>query len=120
MSAVLEHEGPQPLSAEGLFQFWSSHSNEFMHWQRKNFVLRQATAAELKEHGKRLDLMIGLTLHMYSVASRAMPDVLRAISGRLRQLEDSRNLVHNSMTDSEADAVLEQAFPDEPGTGRAA
>ena len=77
-------------------------------------------AEELEEHGKRLDLMIGLTLHIYSVASNAMPDVLRTITGRLRQLEDSRALVHNPMSQEEADAILRQAFPDEPATGRPA
>jgi hypothetical protein len=74
----------------------------------------------LEEHGKRLDLILGLTLHMYSVASRAMPGVLRIISGRLRQLQDSRTLVDNPMTDSEADTILRQVFSDEPGTGRSA
>jgi hypothetical protein len=89
-----------------------------MAWQRNHFIARRASAEELEEHGKRLDLMIGLTLHMYSVASNAMPEVLRAITGRLRQLEDSRALVHNPMTGEEADAILQQVFPDEPATGR--
>jgi hypothetical protein len=120
MSVVLEREGPQPLSAEDLFEFWLRHSNEFMAWQKKNFIAREASTEELAEHSKRLDLMIGLTLHMYSVASRAMPGVLRTITGRLRQLEDSRTLVHNPMTDKEADAVLERASPNESVTGRAA
>ena len=106
MNAVLECAAPRPLSAEDLFQFWSRHSNEFMAWQRTNFIAREASAEELVEHGKRLDLMIGLTLHMYSVASNAMPDVLRTITGRLRQLEDSRTMIHNPMTDEEADAIL--------------
>lgn len=117
MNAVLEHERPQPLSADDLFQFWLEHSNEFMAWQRQNFVARQASAEELAEHRERLELMIGLTLHVYSVASHAMPDVLRAITGRLRQLEDSRSLVHNPMTDKEADAILNKVFPDEPTPG---
>jgi len=72
------------------------------------------------EHGKRLDLMIGLTLHLYSVASSAMPNVRRTIIGRLRQLEDSRTLVHHPMPGEAADAILQEVFPDEPGTRRAA
>ena len=120
MSAVLECEAPRPLSAEDLFQFWLRHSNEFMAWQRKNFIARRASAAELEEHSQRLDLMVGLTLHIYSVASHSMPEVLRTIAGRLRQLEDSRTLVHNPMTEEEADAVLQRVFPDEPATGRPA
>jgi hypothetical protein len=120
MNAVLEHERPQPLSAEDLFQFWLRRSNEFMAWQRQNFIVREASAEELREHRERLELMIGLTLHVYSVASHAIPDVLRTVSGRLRQLEDSRSLVHSPMTDQEADAILKQVFPDESATGGAA
>lgn len=119
-ASVTERQDPRPLSAEDLFEFWSRRSDEFMDWQRKNFIARQASREELEEHGKRLDLILGLTLHMYSVASRAMPGVLRTISGRLRQLQDSRALVDNPMTDHEADAILRQVFPDEPGTGRSA
>ncbi len=115
MSAVLECEAPRPLSAEDLFQFWLRHANEFMSWQKENFIAREATPEELEEHGKRLDLMIGLTLHVYSVASKSMPEVLRTITGRLRQFEDSRTLVHNPMTQEESDAILERVFPDEPG-----
>ena len=120
MSAVSESPPSQPLSAEDLFEFWLRHSNEFMAWQRNNFILRESSVEELKEHLKRLDLMTGLTLHMYSVASNAMPGVLRTITGRLRQLEDCRTLVHNPMSDEEADAILERVFPDESATGRPA
>ena len=91
-----------------------------MQWQNKNFIARQPSPEELEEHGKRLDLILDLTLHMYSVAARTMPGVLKAISGRLRQLQDSRALVHNPMTAQEADTILGQVFPDESATGRAA
>ena len=91
-----------------------------MKWQRKNFILRQANAEELEEHGRRLELILDLTLHMYSVAAKEMHGGLRTISGRLRQLQDSRELIHNPMTAQEADAILHQVFPDEPPTGRAA
>ena len=63
-----------------------------MAWQQKNFVLREPTAGELAEHSQRLELMLGLTLHVYSVASHSMPEKLSTIRGRLWQLEDSREL----------------------------
>jgi hypothetical protein len=114
--SALETDLPRALSPEELFDFWLQHSNDFMAWQHGKFILREPTAEELKEHSKLLDLMLGLTLHVYSVASRSMPDKLGAIRGRLWQLEDSRELVHNPMSHEEADAILKQAFPDEPGT----
>jgi hypothetical protein len=117
MSAVaLENERERPLSAEELFEFWLRRSNEFMAWQERNFILREATTYELAEHSQRLDLMLGLTLHVYSMASHSMPEKLSAIRGRLWQLEDSLELVHNPISDEEAGAILNQVFPDEPGT----
>ena len=60
MSApTLETEAPRPLSAEGLFEFWLRHSNEFMAWQQQNLILREPTREELAKHSKRLDLMLG-------------------------------------------------------------
>lgn len=35
------------------------------------------------------------------------------ISGKLLQLEDSWQSLNNPMTDAEADAILQRAFPDE-------
>ena len=117
MSApALEIETPRPLSAEELFEFWFRHSNEFMAWQQQNLILREPTREELAKHSKRLDLMLGLTLHVYSVASQSMPEKLSTIRGRLWQLEDSRELVHNPIAHEQADAILKQVFPDEPGT----
>src|SRR5262249_58441679 len=98
------------------FEFWLRHSDDFMAWQERNFVQRKATDEELAEHHSRLELMLGLTLHVYSVASHSIPEKLSTIRGRLWQLEDSRELVHNPMSPAEADAVLKEAFPDEPGT----
>jgi hypothetical protein len=42
------------------------------------------------------------------------------VAGKLRQLEKSWEMIQNPMSDAEADAILRQAFPDEPGTGNAA
>jgi len=113
---ALETEAPRPLSAEESFEFWLRHSSQFMAWQEKNFIVREPTREQLTEHSKRLDLMIGLTLHVYSVAAHSMPEKLSIIRGRLWQLEDSRELVHNPMSHEKADAILTQVFPDEPGT----
>ena len=42
------------------------------------------------------------------------------VAGKLHQLEKSWEMIQDPMKDSEADAILQQAFPDEPGTGSAA
>src|SRR5947208_6432596 len=41
------------------------------------------------------------------------------VAGKLRQLEKSWEMIQNPMSETEAEAILRQAFPDEPGTGSA-
>jgi hypothetical protein len=67
--------------------------------------------------------MVRFTLHIYAQAAdpdAPRPDALRTIVGRLKQLEDWRAVIHNPMTDTEADAILTRAFPDEAETGGSA
>jgi hypothetical protein len=42
------------------------------------------------------------------------------VGGKLRQLEKSWDMIQCPMSDPEAEAILQQAFPDESRTGSAA
>lgn len=109
-------EGPGPLLFEDLFRFWMERCENFLRWQRKNFVDRDASEEELAEHSKWLNVMVRFTLHVYAQAAdpdAPKPEALRVIAGRLKQLESWRTVIHNSLTEKQADEILARAFPDE-------
>ena len=106
----------RPLSFEDLFGFWNERCENFLAWQQENFILREPSAADLAQHSKRLNLMVRFTLYMYGQAAdpeNPMPQALRTITGRLKQLEDWRSVIHNPLSEADADAILARAFPDE-------
>ena len=108
------------MAFDDLFGFWAERCTSFLAWQRQNFIDRDASPEGLREHTQRLNVMVRFTLHVYAQAAdpdAPQPDALRTIAGRLKQLEDWRAVIHNPLTDAEADAILARAFPDEAGTG---
>jgi hypothetical protein len=114
---------PRPLLPDDLFQFWAERCENFLAWQRKTFIDSEASPEDLAEHTKRLNVMVRFTLHVYAQVAdpdASMPEALSTLTGRLRQLEEWRKVIHNPMSDQEADAILARAFPDEAGTGSAA
>jgi hypothetical protein len=116
-------DGPRPLSFDDLFGFWTERCEDFLTWQRQNFIDHDASPEELAEHTKRLNVLVRFTLHVYAQAAdpdAPRPDAVRTIAGRLKQLEDWRAVIHNPLTDAEADVILARAFPDEAGTGNPA
>jgi len=112
--AVASMDSSGPLLFEDLYQFWAERCEQFLSWQRKNFIQREASAQELAEHSKRLSLMLRFTLHVYSLAAdpdSPRPEAIRAIAGRLKQLENWRTVIHDSLTEEEANEILARAFP---------
>jgi len=69
----------------------------------------------------KLMLRLGRSFHA-QVSDPDFPLRLFAteVAGKLHQLEKSWEMIQDPMKDSEADAILQQAFPDEPRTGSAA
>ena len=81
---------------------------------------RKPSPAKLSDHRDTLKLLLRLGRSFHAQVSD--PDFPQRqftleVAGKLRQLEMSWEMIHNPMKDTDADAVLEQAFPDEPGTG---
>ena len=124
MSApALAIDAPHPLSSAELFEFWQERCEGFLAWQRDNFVTREPSLKELAEHKKRLNVLVRFTLHVYAQAADPddpMPNALRTIWGRLEQLQEWGAIIHNRMSDEEANAVLARVFPDEARTGSSA
>ncbi len=103
-----------------LIQAWVSSCNDFLQWQRRELIEQKPSPEKLFEHRNTLKLMLRLGRSFHAQVSD--PDFpLRQfapeVAGKLRQLEKSWDMIHNPMKDSEAGAILQQAFPDGPGTG---
>lgn len=118
--------GPESISAgltRKLVEDWVNACNDFLRWQRREVIERRPSPEKLSEHRVALKVMLrlGRSLHAH-VCDPDFPlrQCIPEVDGKLRQLEESWEMIHNPMSDAEADAVLQQAFPDEPGTGSAA
>lgn len=106
-----------------LVQAWVNSCNDFLQWQHRELIEHKPSPEKLFEHRNTLKLMLRLGRSFHAQVSD--PDFpLRQfapeVAGKLRQLEKSWEMIHNPMKDAEADAILQQAFPNEPGIGSAA
>ena len=102
---------------------WVNACNDFLQWQRREVIETKPSPEKLAEHRDALKVMLRLGRSLHAQVSdpdfplrQSVPEV----GGKLRQLEKSWEMIHQPMSDREADAVLQKAFPDEPGTGGAA
>ena len=106
-----------------LVQAWVNSCNDFLQWQHRELIDQKPSPEKLSEHRNTLKLMLRLGRSFHAQVSD--PDfplrlIATEVAGKLHQLEKSWEMIQDPMKDSEADAILQQAFPDEPGTGSAA
>jgi hypothetical protein len=126
METAVPAIGAEPISTgftRKLVEDWVNSCNDFLRWQRREIIERRPSPARLAEHRDTLKVMLRLGRSLHAQVSD--PDFPRRqcvseVGGKLRQLEKSWEMIHNPMGDGEAEAVLQRAFPDEPGTGSAA
>ena len=97
-----------------LFSYWIQRCDEFLDHQRANILRRQPSSRELAEHIDALKFMIRVTLFLQAILADPDSPAQRyapGLAGKLLQLQESLKLLQNPMTDAEADAVLQAAFP---------
>ena len=95
-------------------QRWSSACQRFLEWQRREVLQARPSAEMLAQHRTALKWLLRGTQAMYgTVADPDYPDrwIAAELEGRLFQLRESWELVHNPLPDPEADDVLKQVFP---------
>jgi hypothetical protein len=98
-----------------LVQTWIVSCNEFRQRERRDIIEQAATPKRLAEYREELKWMIrGARALLNLVSDPDFParQFVSEISGKLLQLEDSWQSLNNPMSDAEADAVLQKAFPD--------
>src|SRR5438105_1280436 len=121
-AATLETSQPEAASERAgrdLLSYWVNRCDDFMDRQRKNVIEQEPSPEALAEHVEALKFMIRVTLFLQALL--ADPDFparqfAPQVAGKLLQLQESLKMVQNPMTDAEADAVLQTAFPDGPRT----
>jgi len=124
MNAAIPLDTSQPPAASqragrDLVSYWLNRCDDFMDRQRKNVIEREPAPQALAEHLEALKFMIRVTLFLQALL--ADPDIparqfAPQVAGKLLQLQESLKMLQNPMTNAEADAILQTAFPDGPRT----
>lgn len=99
----------------GSVQRWLSICDQFLDEQRGLF-LKSPPPDDLAKHRLALSLIIRTTRTLHGQAlDPEFPDhsIARQLETRLRQLEESWNLLHNPMPPEEANAIIGSVFPNE-------
>ncbi len=98
---------------------WSGGCGRFLQWERDCLLLREPSPKERKEHKVALTWLLRLTRLLHAAVSEPdFPDrsASKELRGRLRQLQDSWQMFYeNPLTEGEANKLLAELFPDEPG-----
>ena len=107
-------------ATERLVRTWVASCNDFRQRERREIIEQVPSPQRLAEYREELKWMIRATraiLNLVSDPDFPARQLVSEISGKLLQLEDSWESLNNPMTDAEADAVLQKAFPDETRAG---
>ncbi|MGH7968339.1 MAG: hypothetical protein ACREIC_06380 [Limisphaerales bacterium] len=117
MNVVADVSTERPVGTslkEKLFETWVEAVNQFRRWERREIVEKEPSRETLAQYRGELKMMLHSTRMLLNLAQdpdyparRFIPE----ISGKLRQLESSWESLNNPMSDAEADALLQQAFP---------
>src|SRR5438093_444142 len=107
-------------ATEQFLEAWRVGCKSFLAWQYDEVLSKRASPEVLADHRATLKWWLWVTrmlhaqiLHPEYPARQYLPEV----EGKLGQLEKSWEMVHNPMSDEEANRILGQAFPDESRAG---
>jgi hypothetical protein len=99
------------------FEVWIKLANDFRLWEREELIEKTPSAETLATHKKTAATLIRSAHLMQSLMEDPeypIREFLAAVQGKLLQLQDSWDMIHNPMPDQEADRLLTEIFPDEP------
>jgi len=120
-AAASSSEAP-PASASAatlkLVRTWIGTCHDFRDRERREIVEQLPSPQKLAEYREELKWLIRgarALLNLVSDPDFPAKELVAEISGKLLQLEDSWQSLNSPMTDAEADAILQKAFPDEAG-----
>jgi hypothetical protein len=103
-----------------LLRTWIDSCNEFRQRERREIIEQLPSVSRLAEHREELKWMIRgarALLNLVNDPESPARPFAPEIAGKLLQLEDSWQRLNNPMSDTEADALLQKAFPDASRVG---
>ncbi len=104
-------------------QIWVQNCNDFRRWEREELVLKEPSPRIVAEHAKKSQLFILTARFLQGLmadADYSARELRTEVDGKVRQLEETWGMIHNPMSDEEASAILQKAFPDGSGVGSVA
>jgi hypothetical protein len=95
---------------------WFEVGDQFLKWERANMLLAVPSPEIAGQHRRALHLLLGFIRAMCEEAREAGIDreTKRGLTLRLRKLEGSWNMFYDPTDPSEAQAIRQRCFPDEP------
>ncbi len=104
----------------GWLQAWVNACNHFRQWERKEVIKKRPSPETMAQHKKFVTIFIRSAHILQALMDDSdypAREFLPEIQGKLLQLEDSREMIHNPISEEEADHILKEVFPDEPRAG---
>src|SRR2546421_2466925 len=120
-TAKAENFGAEFL--RGWLRLWVAACNDFRQWERDELIKKTPSAETLAKHQKLSSSLIRLAHLLQAVMEDPeypAREFLPEVQGKLMQLEEARDMIHDPMSDLEADHLLQKYFPDERGARSAA
>ena len=85
-------------------------------WERREIIEKQPSPKHLGQHCKEALFIIRMTkwpLGLVSDPESPLRDYTAEVRGGLRQLENVFDMIHDPISDAEAEAILKEVFADE-------
>jgi len=99
---------------------WAKAVDRFRRWERKEIIEKEPSLKDLERHRREGAWFIRWTRFVQTMLMDPefpVRECAPEVEGRLIQLEQAWETIHDPMPDAEAEAILKQVFPDAPRTG---
>jgi hypothetical protein len=103
-----------------IIESWAKAVDRFRQWERREIIEKEPSPEDLERHRREGAWFIRWTRFLQSmVMDPEFPvrECVPEVEGRLIQLEQAWDTIHDPMPEAEAAAILKKAFPDAPRTG---
>src|ERR1043166_8179995 len=118
---LLEDLGARLLRRWG--HSWLQSRHRFRQWERQELIKKTPSAEDLARHRRVVSAFIRMAYLLQALMEDPgypAREFLPEVRGKLRQLEHTKDMIHNPMPDEEAERILKEVFPDDARAGATA